>query len=210
MLDEVDAALAALYPDRRWAPPPSLPPDGELAADAAGLADELAGELRAATFTRIEGGCAYVYVLCQGRPPCAVPIRDGEAGIPEEWRDLPPGHVIEERYLRIALATRVPFAAVQEVAVEATLEPDGVTIREHPSAGVYSAPLLKRMQRLVAILPAYGRRHVDMGEIAGPPPGFDGAEWPALYAGTPAIVNYLFFAEPATMATTSWISREAV
>ena len=44
---------------------------------------------------------------------------------------------------------------------------------------------------------------------AGPPPDFDAGAWPGLYAGTPAIVNYLFFAEPATMATTTWIPREA-
>lgn len=209
MLGEVDRALAELYPERTWMPLPPLR-TAALAADAAALADELATELSAATFTRVEGSCAFVYVLCQGRPPCAVPVRDGHAPIPGEWLALPPGGAIEERYLRIALAARVPFAAVQEVAVDVVIDPDGVLVREQPSAGVYSAPLLKRMQRLVAILPAYGRLHVDMGEIAAPPPGFDAGAWTGLYAGTPAIVNYLFFAEPATMATTSWISREAV
>ena len=30
-----------------------------------------------------------------------------------------------------------------------------------------------------------------------------------LYAGTPAVVNYLFFPEPASMTATTWIPREA-
>lgn len=209
MFAEIDAALAALYPDRTWrAPVPSAAGLRAATADAAALADELADELRAATFVRpaTPTASAFVYILCQGRPPCAVPVRDGDLPIPSEWQ---PGDVIEERYLRLALATGRPFAVVQEIAVEVSVERDGAVICERPSAGVYSAPLLKRMQRLVATLPAYGRRHLDMGEISGPPPDFDAGAWPGLYAGTPAIVNYLFFAEPATMATTTWIPREA-
>jgi len=207
MFAEIDAAMERLYPDKRWHAP-TLTAGGIRAAtqDAAALADELADALTAATFVRsaTPTDSAFIYVLCQGRPPCAVQVRDGDAPIPDEWR---PGQPIEERYLRIALSTRLPFAAVQEVAVDVAIEPDGVMIRERPSAGVYSAPLLPRMQRLVATLPAYGRRNIDMGEISGPPAGFDAGAWPGLYAGTPAIVNYLFFAEPATMATTTWIPR---
>ena len=210
MFAEIDTALASLYPDRRWrAPAPTAHGIRAATRDATALADELADALNAATFVRsaTPTDSAFIYVLCQGRPPCAVPVRDGDLPIPSEWLDLPIGQPIEERYLRIALAAQLPFAAVQEVAVDVTVEADGVMIRERPSAGVYSAPLLPRMQRLVATLPAYGRLHIDMGEISGPPPDFDAGEWPGLYAGTPAIVNYLFFAEPATMATTTWIPR---
>lgn len=209
MFAAIDDALAALYPDRRWrAASPTARGLADATADAAALADELAGELTAATFVRPAAGgdSAFIYVLCQGRPPCALQVRDGGAAIPDEWI---PGQPIEERYLRIALATRLPFAAVQEVAVDVAVEADGVAIRELPAAGVYSAPLLRRMQRLVATLPAYGRTHLDMGEISGPPPGYEPGEWPALYAGTPATVNYLFYEAPATMATTTWIPRES-
>lgn len=203
MFAEIDTALAALFPDKTWrAATPSARERRAATDDATALADELAEALNAATFVRD----SFVYVLCQGRPPCAVPVRDAELPIPDEWQT---GQIIEERYLRIALATARPFAVVQEVAVDVTVEPDGVLVRERPSAGVYSAPLLHRMQRLVATLPAYGRLHLDMGEISGPPPDFDAGAWSALYVGKPAIVNYLFFAEPATMATSTWIPREA-
>jgi len=210
MFERIDDAMARLYPDRRWrAPAPTARGVRDATDDAAALADELADALNAATFVRTATptDSAFIYVLCQGRPPCAVPVRDGDLPIPDEWQTLPAGQPIEERYLRIALATQLPFAAVQEVAVDVTIEPDGVLIRERPSAGVYSAPLLPRMQRLVATLPAYGRLNIDMGEISGPPADFDAGEWPGLYAGTPAIVNYLFFAAPATMAITTWIPR---
>ena len=51
------------------------------------------------------------------------------------------------------------------------------SIRESPRAGVYDAPLLTRMQKLVAILPAYDLLHVDFGEIAHAPPGFHAGAW---------------------------------
>ena len=60
-----------------------------------------------------------------------------------------------------------------------------------------------------ATLPAYGRRHLDMGELMAPPPGFDGSAWSARYAGAPGVVNYLLFPEPATMTTSVWLPREA-
>jgi hypothetical protein len=74
---------------------------------------------------------------------------------------------------------------------------------------VYSAPLLRRLQRLVAILPAYDLVHLDFGEIAAPPPDFAAGAWTSLYGGAPAIANYLYAAEPATMVTTAWLPREA-
>ena len=73
---------------------------------------------------------------------------------------------------------------------------------EAPRAGVYDAPLLHRMQKLVATLPAYDLLHVDFGEIAHAPPGFAAGEWGALYGGEPAIANYLFYAQPTTSVAT--------
>lgn len=72
MFAAIDATLAELYPERRWrAPRPS--DAAPRLADAAALADELADVLRTATFVRppVDGGAAYVYVLCLGRPPSA-------------------------------------------------------------------------------------------------------------------------------------------
>ena len=134
-------------------------------------------------------------------------MRDADLPIPDEWLAAP--GAIQERYLRIALAPAAPFAVVQEVTVDVEVDRDGATVREHCQPGVYSAPLLARFQRVVATLPAYDRRHLDLGELMAPPPGFDGGAWSRLYAGTPAVVNYLFFPEPAAMTATTWIPREA-
>jgi hypothetical protein len=89
------------------------------------------------------------------------------------------------------------------------LIPTGYVIRESPRAGVYDAPLLSRMQKLVAILPAYDLVHVDFGDIAHAPPGFQPGVWPETYgAGNakPAIANYLFYPQPTTMVSTTFIA----
>lgn len=207
MFAAIDATLAELYPERRWrAPRPS--DAAPRLADAAALADELADVLRTATFVRppVDGGAAYVYVLCLGRPPCAVQVRDAELALPDEWA---PGLTLEERYLRVALAAEAPLAGVQEIAVDVAVDAAGAVVRERALAGVYSPSLLARFQKVVATLPAYGRRHLDMGELMAPPPGFDGSAWSARYAGAPGVVNYLLFPEPATMTTSVWLPREA-
>lgn len=207
MIGEVDRALAALYPTRTWGEdagmlveaPPLAP--GELGA----LADELAGELKAATFVQPGGEaepCDYVYVLCLGRAPCVVQVRDHGVPVPEEWRGV---DGIEEQYLRLVVSHRAPVAAVQQVAVQLVRAPGGFLVREQPRAGVYDAPLLHRMQKLVAILPAYGLLHVDFGEIAHAPPGFRAGAWRELYGAEPAIANYLFYPQPTTMVATTFI-----
>jgi hypothetical protein len=131
-----------------------------------------------------------------------VQVRDAGVPPPAEWRRTR----VDEQYLRVALSTVSRMAAVQEVALDITDADDGYVIRERARAGVYSAPLLRRFQRLVAILPAYDILHVDMGEIAGPPPGFYPGTWPTLFVGAPAIANYLFYPQPTTMATSTWIA----
>jgi hypothetical protein len=208
MFAAIDATLAELYPERRWHPPSVGDRAGAL-ADAAALADELADVLATATFVRpppVDGGAGFVYVLCVGRPPCAVQVRDGELALPDEWAGA---MTLSERYLRVALATQAPLAGVQEIVVDVAIDADGALVRERALAGVYSATLLARFQKLVATLPAYGRRHLDLGELMAPPPGFDGSAWTARYAGTPGVVNYLLFPEPATMTSSVWLPREA-
>jgi hypothetical protein len=206
MMASVDETLGRLYPARAWGPPAGRL-DHAAADEGAALADELADVLDAATLL-VAGGlelhCDFLYVLCVGRPPCAIAVRDAGVPVPAEWR----GGEVHEAYLRIALSRLCPLAAVQEVTVDAWDDRGGVIVRESSRAGVYSAPLLRRMQRLVATLPAYGIVHVDTGEIAGPPPGYAAGAWGDLYAGVPAIASYLFQPQPLTMTATTWVPRE--
>ncbi len=210
MMESVEEALARLYPTRTWGARDdrAVGDDPGAAEDAAAIADELAAELDAAVIMRTGGPdeyCDFLYVLCVGRPPCAVQVRDADVPAPAEWR----GARIEEHYLRVALSTITRMAAVQEVSITVADEGDGYVIRERARAGVYAAPLLRRFQRLVSIFPAYDILHVDMGEIAGPPPGFAAGPWPDLYVGAPSIANYLFYPQPTTMAVTSWVPAES-
>lgn len=209
---DVESALDRLYPSRTWGEAHddarALSPD-----DLAALADELATELRAATFVVAgtdDDPCDFLYVLCMGRAPCVVQVRDHGVPAPAEWDAV---DEIHEMYLRVAVSQRAPFAAVQQVAIRCV--PDGAggyLVHESPRAGVYDAPLLPRMQKLVAVLPAYDLVHVDFGEIAHAPPGFAPGAWRDLYGAgvaAPAIANYLFYAQPTTMITTTLIAPAA-
>ena len=206
MLEEVDQALARLYPTRTWgelddAGEHGMPPD-ELAA----LADELASVLGAATFVRPGGDeepCDYIYVLCLGRTPCVVQVRDHGVPVPEEWGTV---DRLEELYLRVVISQCARVAAVQQVGIDLVRDPGGgYLVRERPRAGVYDAPLLHRLQKLVATLPAYDLLSVDFGDIAHAPPGYAAGTWRELFAGDPSIANYLFYPQPTTMIATTVI-----
>jgi hypothetical protein len=212
MMESVEQALDQLYPTRTWGEPDDReiagPPPDEIEA----LADELAGVLGAATFVRAGGDdepCDYIYVLCMGRTPCVVQVRDHGVPVPAEWYGGPAhdeAAAIRELYLRVVVSQRARVAAVQQVAVDLIRAPSGFLVREQPRAGVYDAPLLHRMQKLVATLPAYDLLHVDFGEIAHAPPGFHAGAWRELFGGEPAIANYLFYAQPTTMIATGFIA----
>ncbi|MFN0252904.1 MAG: hypothetical protein ACKV2T_38880 [Kofleriaceae bacterium] len=227
MMGSVEAAIEALYPSRVWGEidDAQTSSDPFTPDDLAGLADELATDLRAATFVR-QGGddeaCDYIYVLCMGRAPCVVQVRDHGVPIPDEWRGT---NAIEELYLRVVIAQRTRHVAVQQVAVQLVrVDEDGdarevakgddvvdpgFVIHERPRAGVYDAPLLARMQKLVAILPAYDLVHVDFGDIAHAPPGFAPGTWSETYglgSAKPSIANYLFYPQPTTMVTTTFLA----
>ena len=79
MLATVDRTLAELYPTRTWGEARELLGAGISRDELAALADELASVLGAATFLR-EGddseACDFLYVLCMGRTPCLVQVRD--------------------------------------------------------------------------------------------------------------------------------------
>src|SRR5258706_443678 len=85
------------------------------------------------------------------------------------------------------------------------MSPDELAGLADARAGVYDAPLLHRMQKLVAILPAYELLHVDFGEIAHAPPGFHAGSWRELFGADPAIANYLFYPQPTTMVATTFL-----
>jgi hypothetical protein len=214
MMGSVDQALEQLYPTRTWGEPDDREVAGVPADELAALADELASTLGAATFVRAGGDdepCDYIYVLCMGRTPCIVQVRDHGVPVPAEWRSTTaadPLGAIHELYLRLVVSQRARVAAVQQVAVELARAPSGFLVRELPRAGVYDAPLLPRMQKLVATLPAYELLHVDFGEIAHAPPGYQAGVWRELFGGEPAIANYLFYPQPTTMAVTTWLPAE--
>lgn len=205
MMESVDHALAELYPTKTWGEPDDAASAGISHEDLAALADELAGELGAATFVR-EGGddepCDYIYVMCMGRTPCVVQVRDHGVPVPAEWHGV---DAIEELYLRVVISQRARVAAVQQVGIDLLRGDGGWVVRERPRAGVYDAPLLPRMQKLVAVLPAYELLHVDFGEIAHAPPGFAAGSWRELFGGDPSIANYLFYPQPTTMVATTFL-----
>ncbi len=207
MIESVDRALEELYPTKTWGVVDDTQANGMPREELDALADELAQELGAATFVR-EGGddepCDYIYVLCLGRPPCVVQVRDHGVAIPDEWNGIEAP--ISELYLRVVVSQRARVAAVQQVAIDLIRGDDGFLVRESPRAGVYDAPLLHRMQKIVAILPAYELLSVDFGDIAHAPPGFHAGIWRDLFAGEPSVANYLFYPQPNTMISTTMLS----
>jgi hypothetical protein len=209
MMASVEDALAQLYPTRTWGEPDDREVAGLMPEDVAALADELATTLGAATFVRRGGDdepCDYIYVLCMGRTPCIVQVRDHGVPVPAEWHAATTAGVVSELYLRLVVSQRAPVAAVQQVAIDLARGDAGFLVREQPRAGVYDAPLLHRMQKLVATLPAYDLLHVDFGEIAHAPPGFHAGSWRELFGGEPSIANYLFYPQPTTMIATGFIA----
>jgi len=207
MLGEAFGAIDELYPAKRWGQPKLAGFDVGIGdEEGVALADELAAYLGASASFRPGGEdeyCDYIYVQCIGREPNLVQIRDLEVPVPEE---LDADTRIVELYLRVCLSNLGRFAAVQQVEMELSWGPGGALIEERPRPGVYDAPLLGRLQRLVAVLPDYGIVHLDFGEICAPVPGFDGGHYESLFAGEPLALNYLFYPQPPTCRTTSLVA----
>src|SRR6185295_18240394 len=182
MFAAIDEALERLYPSRRWGER-----DEEAAfrggvprADAVRLAEDLAARLDTMALFRPGGAddpCDYVYVLCLGRSPSIVEIREGAAGeaggkveveveaegerdgegsaLPSGVADeMVRGQAVDEVYLRVALSGLARFAAVQQVGMRMTRREDGdaLVITETPRTGVFDPILLRRFQSLVAAL----------------------------------------------------------
>src|SRR5258708_28169921 len=209
MFAAIDEMLARLYPTRRWGER-----DDE-AAFRAGVGPEEARALARTLATRLKakvifhpGGteeyCDYVYVLCLGRPPSLLELREGQtSGGPPEATS------IDELYMRVALSSVARCAGVQQVAMRLERGPGGeILISEAPRTGVFDPILLKRFQTLVAVLAEMEIRHLDFGEIFEPPAGFDAGDYGQRYGGAPAVANYLFYPQPCSSLTTTRLAAD--
>ena len=127
MFAAIDSALTRLYPSHRWNE--RRDPSGagsSIDSVATCLSDRLAERL-SALCVYLPGSaleyCSYVYVLCTGRSPALVELREGLCRSPDDG--LWPGRGAlepdpsgwQELYLRVALSGLAPFAAVQQVAM---------------------------------------------------------------------------------------------
>jgi hypothetical protein len=211
MFAAVDETLARLYPTRRWAERDEAAAFGAGVSpgEGAAIARALASRLKALAIHRpgtAEETCDYVYVLCLGRTPSLLELREGM--VPRLEGDLEGD--VEELYLRVALSTVARFAGVQQVAMRATRDEEGaegaLVITEASRTGVFDPVLLKRFQTLVAVLAEHDVRHLDFGEITAPPEGFDPGDYGDRYGGLPAVANYLFFPQPAAAVTTTIVT----
>jgi hypothetical protein len=216
MFAAVDEALARLYPSRRWGE------RDEEAALGTGMTPDEGEELARAIATRLGTStlfrpgdehewCDYIYVLCLGRTPSIVEIREGRA---EARSDAAPetddAVHLDERYLRIALSSLARFAGVQEVAMTLQREGDALVITERARSGVFDPILLPRFQAVVATLAERDIRHLDFGEIVEAPPGFDPAGYVDRFGADPVIANYLFYPQPPTTVGTVVLAADVL
>jgi hypothetical protein len=225
MMTAVGEALDRLYPGQRWADRDEQAAfrGGVTRAEGARLAELLAPRLKAMTLFRPGGDdeyCDYVYVLCVGRSPSILEIREGlvpaaelaEPGADDADGDADRGsdstgeaadEVEDQLYLRVALSGLVRFAGVQQVSMRMSRAGRERVITEAPRAGVFDPILLRRFQSLVAVLAEMEIQHVDFGEIMEPPAGFDPGDYAERYAGLPTVANYLFYPQPCSAVTTT-------
>jgi hypothetical protein len=205
MFAAMDQSLAELYPSGRWSErDEAVAFRSGVAFHGPALAERLAKALKALSLFRPgtpEEYCDFVYVLCFGRTPSLIELREGTVA-PEAAEGE---GIVDELYLRVALSSVAPFAAVQQVAMSMQRLEDALVIAEAPRTGVFDPVLLPRLQKLVAVLTELDIRHLDFGEMTQPPPGFDAGDYGARYGGAPTIANYFFYPQPASAITTTVI-----
>jgi hypothetical protein len=203
MMSAVSEALARLYPGQRWAERDEQAAfrGGVPRADGIRLAELLAARLKAMALFRPGADdeyCDYVYVLCLGRTPSILEIREGlvagDGAVADDEEQL---------YLRVALSGLVRFAGVQQVSMRMSQAGGERMITEAPRAGVFDPVLLRRFQSLVAVLAEMEIQHVDFGEIVEPPAGFDPGDYADRYLGVPCVANYLFYPQPCSAVVTT-------
>lgn len=227
--DILDALVARLYPSRTWGEPDDAAcfRAGLHTSEVVQLAQRLSAALKAPAYVQAGGPddlCTFIYVLCIGREPALIELREGEAGADPDAHAAdgpltPEAAAIRERYLRIACSTVGRLACVQEVAMEldtdAARAPDGMAvIRELVQPGVFDPKLLKRFQKAVDLLMAHDIEHLDLGLLDVPAAQFGllPGGYEARFGGEPALLNFFFYAAPVLTATSSFVplSRAAV
>lgn len=209
MFEAIEEALARLYPTRRWdeRDDASAIDSGEAAALASAVAERAARRLDTQALVRPgtdDEWCEYVYLLCFGRRPSILDLREGVAAAAEVW-DESAGGALEERHLRVVLSTFGRFAAVQEVTLRLARVDEDLVITETPRTGVFDPVLLPRMRKLLAVLAELDVRHLDFGDLTMPPEGYDGAAYRERFACDATLANYLFYPQPASSITTALI-----
>ena len=177
------------------------------AGDVAALADELAGELNAATFVRHgddDEACDFIYVLCMGRsavrrrgarsrraarPPSGQSDRARRRAVPapgdQPARTRRGRAAGRDRARARGRRLRRPRATARRRVRRAAAGADAEA-RGDP-AGV--RPAARRLRR---------DRACAAGLFRGP--------WRDRFGGEPAIANYLFYAQPTTMVATTWLT----
>lgn len=198
----IDDLMRAVYPDGVWGRPDDEARfrAGIREREARMLARSMATAAKAPVYFRAGGPddlCHYVYVLCLGREPALVDVRDGLAP--------PEAEHVRERYLRVHLSTVGRIATIQEVAMELDKSGDGWLLRELPQPGVYDAKLLKRMRALVDLVEASDIEHLDFGLVDKPHPSAQAGDYAERYGVEPALVNFLFYAQPARTSATIFL-----
>jgi hypothetical protein len=192
----IDRALSLVYPGGVWGQPDDEARFGQglRPGEVRRLGRAISVATRAPVWVRpgaADDLCEFVYVLCVGREPPLLLVREGRAEIEMEK--------VRERYLRVAFSTVARAACIQEVAMEL----DGEVVRELPRPGVYDEKLLKRMRAIVDLVEASGLEHLDFGLVDPPHPEMKPGDYLERYGVEPGIVNFLFYAQPARTVTTT-------
>ncbi|HXU71162.1 MAG TPA: hypothetical protein VN947_17630 [Polyangia bacterium] len=195
----IDEVMRAVYPDRTWGRPDDEARfrAGIREREARALGRSMAVAAKAPVFFRPGGPddlCHYVWILCLGREPALLDVRDGLAP--------PEADQVRERYLRVHLSTVARIATIQEVALELDRAGEGWVLRELPQPGVYDAKLLKRMRATVDLVEASDIEHLDFGLVDKAWPDAVAGEYAERYGVEPALVNFLFYAQPARTSAT--------
>lgn len=194
--------LGRLYPERRWG---ALDDAARFRAgigepEGRRLARRMASVLEAPTYFRAgedDSLSDSIYVLCVGRAPGLVELRDSDV------LDGVDGDRLRERYLRVALSSVARVAAVQEVGFELDRDDGVYVVRELPRDGVYDPILLRRTQRLIELLVENDVVYIDFGLLAHAPDryleGFSDDAYREAYGQPARTVNYLFYPQPSTV-----------
>lgn len=201
----ISDAITRLYPTRKWQEIDDAARYRAGVSPALGekLARVAARALDARTWYRPGGEdelCDYVYVLCVGREPALLDLRDG--GLPEADK-------IDESYLRIALSSLMQAATVQEVQMHLRRRGSSFEIREQTRDGVYDPILLKRLQKAVDLIGRAGLTYFDFGmlcEDAPKDPVIDFGAYSELYGAPPTACALLFSPRPPITTSTVLVS----